>query len=162
MSDKKGTLSLFEFLQDAGLHQHFASIRDVLHVYQVSQLKYVNPEDLLQIGMSKPETRRLKTFYQKQSRSRYTNKIKQFLLPMTVGSHARSLSKDEFLLDESDGIGGSVGAASCGHLEVHPNTSSSGVSHYVPPPLLSSPERYCFILCLFFISFLISHVSTQL
>ena len=140
MSDKKGTLSLFEFLQDAGLHQHFASIRDVLHVYQVSQLKYVNPEDLLQIGMSKPETRRLKTFYQKQSRSRYTNKIKQFLLPMTVGSHARSLSKDEFLLDESDGIGG-VGAATCGHLD-SPNTSSS--SHYVPPPLLSSPERYSF------------------
>ena len=143
MSDKKGTISLFEFLQDAGLHQHFASIRDVLHVYQVNQLKYVTAEDLLHIGMSKPETRRLKTFYQKQSRNKYTNKIKQLLLPMTVGGHGRSSSKDEFLLDESEGIGGGGGGTGCGHLE-SPGASASDsvrVGNYATPPLLSSPER---------------------
>ena len=142
MSDKKGTVSLFEFLQEAGLHQHFASIRDVLHVYQVNQLKYVTAEDLLHIGMSKPETRRLKTFYQKQSRNKYTNKIKQLLLPMTVGGHGRGSSKDEFLLDESEGIGGGGGTV-CGHLE-SPSSSASdavGIGNYASPPLLSSPER---------------------
>ena len=140
MADKKGSISLFEFLQDAGLHQHFASIRDVLHVYQVNQLKYVTAEDLLNIGMSKPETRRLKTFYQKQSRNKYTNKIKQLLLPMTVSGHGRSSSKDEFLLDESDGVGGATG---CTHLESPNSTSqdSSGLGHYTTPTLLSSPER---------------------
>ena len=140
MSDKKGSISLFEFLQDAGLHQHFASIRDVLHVYQVNQLKYVTAEDLLNIGMSKPETRRLKTFYQKQSRNKYTNKIKQLLLPMTVSGHGRSSSKDEFLLDESDAVGG---AAGCSHLESPNSTSQDAASlgHYTIPTLLSSPER---------------------
>ena len=144
MSDKKGSMSLFEFLQDAGLHQHFASIRDVLHVYQVNQLKYVTAEDLLNIGMSKPETRRLKTFYQKQSRNKYTNKIKQLLLPMTVSGHGRSSSKDEFLLDESDGIGAIGGAAGSNHLEFPNSTAqgASGLGHYAPPTLLSSPERY--------------------
>ena len=144
MSDKKGTVSLFEFLQETGLHQHFASIRDVLHVYQVNQLKYVTAEDLLHIGMSKPETRRLKTFYQKQSRHKYTNKIKQFLLPMTVGGHSRSLSKDEFLLDESEG-GGGGSSASCTHLDspgALGSDSMGGLGSYAAPPLLSSPERY--------------------
>ena len=96
MADSKR--SLFEFLQEAGLHQHFASLRDVLHVYEVSQLKYVNAEDLLHIGLSKPETRRLKTHYQKHSRSKYTNKIKSFLLP---GAHHQK-PKDECLLKEDD------------------------------------------------------------
>ena len=142
MSDKKGTLSLFEFLQDAGLHQHFASIRDVLHIYQVNQLKYVTAEDLLHIGMSKPETRRLKTFYTKQSRNKYTNKIKQLLLPMTVGSHGRSSSKDEFLLDESEGVGGGGGGNACGQLDSPGPLGSDclGLGHYAPP-LLASPER---------------------
>ena len=144
MSDKKGTVSLFEFLQEAGLHQHFASIRDVLHVYQVNQLKYVTAEDLLHIGMSKPETRRLKTFYQKQSRNKYTNKIKQLLQkPITVGGHGRSSSKDEFLLDESEGIGGVGSGTGCGPLE-SPSASASGavgIGNYSSPPLLSSPER---------------------
>ena len=142
MSDKKGSLSLFEFLQDAGLHQHFTSCRDVLHVYQVTQLKYVTAEDLLHIGMSKPETRRLKTFYQKHSRSKYTNKIKQFLLPMTVGSHTKGSNKDEYLLDESEGVGG---GNTCGQLDSPggPGTDSSLVlGHYHPPSLLGSPERY--------------------
>ena len=143
MSDKKGTISLFEFLQEGGLHQHFASIRDILHVYQVSQLKYVTAEDLLHIGMSKPETRRLKTLYQKQSRHKYTNKIKQLLLPMTVGSHGRGSSKEEFLLDESEGGGGGGGGSSCGHLD-SPGPSGPdclSLEQYPPPPLLASPER---------------------
>ena len=137
MSDKKGSISLFEFLQDAGLHQHFASIRDVLHVYQVNQLKYVTAEDLLNIGMSKPETRRLKTFYQKQSRNRYTNKIKQLF---NTSGHGRTSSKDEFLLDESEGVGGAAGFS---QLE-SPNSTAQDASalvHYTTPILLSSPER---------------------
>ena len=141
MSDKKGSLSLFEFLQDAGLHQHFTSVRDVLHVYQVTQLKYVTAEDLLHIGMSKPETRRLKTFYQKHSRNKYTNKIKQFLLPMTVGSHTKGSNKDEFLLDESERVGsGNV----CGQLDSPGGLgtdSSSVLGYYHSLSLLGSPER---------------------
>ena len=75
--------SLGCFLAEAGLSHHLASIRDVLHVFNVSQLKYVEADDLYRLGMSKPEVRRLKNAYHKHrdkaKHSKYTAKIRNFL-----------------------------------------------------------------------------------
>jgi hypothetical protein len=45
-------------------------------VHNVGQLKYVVDEDLATIGMSKPESRRLKTFFNKYCPANYASKIR--------------------------------------------------------------------------------------
>lgn len=45
----------------------------------VSHLKYANDEDLRQIGLSKPEIRRLRKFYDKYYPHGYLSKIKRLL-----------------------------------------------------------------------------------
>ena len=87
MSSKTRTLGLFEFLEEAELQHHYNALKNVLQVsaktflengdcscrscdsfsqvHNVQQLKFVIEEDLFNIGMSRPEARRLKTFYSK-------------------------------------------------------------------------------------------------
>ena len=76
------TLGLFEFLEEAELQQYYNSLTNVLQVRNAQQLKYVVEEDLLNIGMSKPESRRLKTLYGKTFPSQnYASKLKKLLRP---------------------------------------------------------------------------------
>lgn len=52
----------------------------VCYIFQVqnaSQLKYVSDDDLHQIGMSKPEMRRLKKFFDKHFPQSYLSKFKK-------------------------------------------------------------------------------------
>ena len=99
MNDRKmssngaeGDDSLVCLLAEAGLGQYLASLRQVLHVFNVSQLKYVEASDLYRLGMSKPEVRRLKNAQAKHrnasgggvdrtpaKHSKYTAKIRNFL-----------------------------------------------------------------------------------
>lgn len=53
--------------------------RDILKVTKVSQLKFVATEDLVQIGLSKPEQRRYKKNYTKYFPNPYISKIKKLL-----------------------------------------------------------------------------------
>lgn len=53
--------------------------RDILKVTKVSQLKFVATEDLVQIGLSKPEQRRYKKIYTKYFPNPYISKIKKLL-----------------------------------------------------------------------------------
>lgn len=46
-------------------------------VQNVSQLKYVSEDDLQQIGMSRPEMRRLKKFFQKHFPTNVLAKMKK-------------------------------------------------------------------------------------
>ncbi|KAK0073275.1 hypothetical protein PV325_009988, partial [Microctonus aethiopoides] len=52
-----------------------------LKVQTTAQLKYVAEEDLDAIGMSKPEMRRLKKYFQKHFHQNYLSKFKKMLLP---------------------------------------------------------------------------------
>lgn len=45
----------------------------------VSHLKYASDEDLKQVGLSKPEIRRLRKFYEKYYPHGYLSKIKRLL-----------------------------------------------------------------------------------
>ncbi|XP_066586461.1 activated Cdc42 kinase-like isoform X2 [Prorops nasuta] len=72
---------LYEFLMEAELQQYYPGIRADLKVQTTAQLKYVTEEDLNAIGMSKPEMRRLKKYFQKHFPQNYLSKFKKMLLP---------------------------------------------------------------------------------
>ena len=97
MGKRGGAPGLFEFLEEADLPQYYHSLRNVLRVYHVPQLKYVVDDDLYSIGMSRPEARRLKVCFQKYNPQTYTSKLKKLLLPNTW-------SKDEYLLDDTNEV----------------------------------------------------------
>lgn len=81
---------LYEFLHEAELQHYHNSLKNILQIQNVPQLKYVVEEDLRNIGMSKPECRRLKTFYSKYCPGNYASKLKKFL--------GRKDDNEEFLL----------------------------------------------------------------
>lgn len=66
---------------EAELQQYYPGIRGDLKVQTTAQLKYVTEEDLNAIGMSKPEMRRLKKYFQKHFPQNYLSKFKKMLLP---------------------------------------------------------------------------------
>ncbi|XP_014281274.1 activated Cdc42 kinase-like isoform X2 [Halyomorpha halys] len=72
---------LYEFLIEAELQQYFAGFKNDLKVQNVAQLKYVCDEDLQQLGMSKPEMRRLKKYFQKHFPQTYLSKFKKMIMP---------------------------------------------------------------------------------
>lgn len=53
--------------------------RNELKISMVSHLKYASDEDLKQVGLSKPEIRRLRKFYEKYYPHGYLSKIKRLL-----------------------------------------------------------------------------------
>jgi len=102
--------SLFEFLESADLQHYYGGLNNVLQVRSVQQLKYVEESDLLGIGMSKPEARRLQVLYNKAHPQNYASKLKRLLRPASVSSRASMLASEaskentgqqrEFLLPE--------------------------------------------------------------
>ncbi|XP_044003016.1 activated Cdc42 kinase-like isoform X6 [Aphidius gifuensis] len=76
---------LYEFLMEAELQQYYAGIRGDLKVQTTAQLKYVTEDDLTTIGMSKPEMRRLKKYFQKHFPQNYLLKFKKMLLSKREG-----------------------------------------------------------------------------
>lgn len=53
--------------------------RNELKISMVSHLKYASDEDFKQVGLSKPEIRRLRKFYEKYYPHGYLSKIKRLL-----------------------------------------------------------------------------------
>ena len=68
---------LYEFLTEAELQHYFNSFKNDLKVTSVPQIKYVEEEDLLDMGMSKPEIRRLKKFFKRECPQGALGKIKK-------------------------------------------------------------------------------------
>ena len=58
-------MDLREFLVTAELDSYYNQLHDSLKVASVAQIKYVDDHDLVGIGMSKPEIRRLRQFHKK-------------------------------------------------------------------------------------------------
>lgn len=65
----------FFFLQNS----HPSTIRNELKISTVAHLKYASDEDLKQIGLSRPEIRRLRKFHEKYYPNGYLGKIKRLL-----------------------------------------------------------------------------------
>ncbi|XP_050428034.1 activated Cdc42 kinase-like isoform X2 [Adelges cooleyi] len=72
-------IDLYEFLLEAELHQYYSELKNDLKVMTVSQVKFVTEDDLYQIGMTKPEIRRLKKYFQKYYPQNYFSKFKKLI-----------------------------------------------------------------------------------
>jgi len=84
---------LYEFLQESELIHYYTAFKNILQVHNVGQLKYVTDDDLSNIGMSRPECRRLKTFFNKYCPVNYATKLRRLLGRKEEG-------KEECLLGE--------------------------------------------------------------
>uniref|UniRef100_A0A182NHB5 non-specific protein-tyrosine kinase n=1 Tax=Anopheles dirus TaxID=7168 RepID=A0A182NHB5_9DIPT len=71
---------LYEFLAEAELQQYYNSLKNELKITNVTHLKYATDEDLRQVsGLSRPEIRRLRKYYEKYYPHGYLNKIRRLL-----------------------------------------------------------------------------------
>ncbi|XP_053674184.1 uncharacterized protein LOC128724484 [Anopheles nili] len=71
---------LYEFLTEAELQQYYNSLKNELKITNVTHLKYTTDEDLRQVsGLSRPEIRRLRKYYEKYYPHGYLNKIRRLL-----------------------------------------------------------------------------------
>ena len=77
---------LHDFLEEAELLHYYSAFCNQLRITTVSQLKYVEEEDLSGIGMSRPEMRRLKKMYKKECPHGKLGKLKKVkdLLQLTI------------------------------------------------------------------------------
>ncbi|XP_039446960.1 activated Cdc42 kinase-like isoform X3 [Culex pipiens pallens] len=74
------TVDLYEFLVESELQQYYNSLKNDLKITTIAHLKYATDEDLRQVcGLSRPETRRLRKYYEKYYPHGYLNKIKRLL-----------------------------------------------------------------------------------
>ncbi|GAB6019108.1 hypothetical protein CHUAL_000729 [Chamberlinius hualienensis] len=70
---------LYDFLVEAELQHYYNALKQNLKVNTVPQLKYVEDDDMLELGMSKPEMRRLKKYLYKYSLQTYFKRLKKML-----------------------------------------------------------------------------------
>ena len=68
---------LRDFLLEADLGEYHAHLGARLKVTTIEHLKYVREEDLEEIGMTRPEMRRLKKFYRKEFPSGAIGKLRK-------------------------------------------------------------------------------------
>ncbi|ALC40800.1 PR2 [Drosophila busckii] len=90
-------IDLYEFLTESELQQYYNAIKNELKITNAAQFKYAADEDLRCIGLSRPEIRRLRKFYEKHFPHSYLSKIKRLLqAPATI-------------VKREDGAGGNFG-----------------------------------------------------
>ncbi|KAK2705842.1 hypothetical protein QYM36_016000 [Artemia franciscana] len=79
MTTSNKNIGLYEFLIEAELQQYYNALKSELKVTAVHQLKFVIEEDLIGLGFSKPEIRRLKKFFNKHCPPNYLSKFKSII-----------------------------------------------------------------------------------
>lgn len=68
---------LYGFLIDAELEHYYSALKNELKISSLAHLKYVRDEDLINVGMTKPEMRRFKKYYKKEIPQGTIGKIKK-------------------------------------------------------------------------------------
>jgi len=68
---------LREFLEDAELVHYYDGLRTQLRLTAVAQLKCVDDDQLTQLGMTKPEVRRLRQFFKKECPQSALSKLRK-------------------------------------------------------------------------------------
>jgi len=76
-------MDLREFLVAAELDSYYSQLHDGLKVASVAHIKYVDDHDLVGIGMTKPEIRRLRQFYKKTYPQGAFGKLKKVHLQLS-------------------------------------------------------------------------------
>ncbi|KAI8038703.1 hypothetical protein M5D96_008611 [Drosophila gunungcola] len=133
-------IDLYEFLTESELQQYYNAVKNELKITNAAQFKYAADEDLRFIGLSRPEIRRLRKFYEKHFPHSYLSKIKRLL--QAPGTMVKR--------EEGPGGGGSgggqmaldgTGASSCSSLAAKNGASSPGKvpnnKHIIPADSIS-------------------------
>lgn len=94
--------TLYDFLLEAELSHYFSPLKNDLKVTSVAQLKYVEEEDLMQMGMTKPEMRRLRKYFQKYCPQTYLRKIKKMILKNKDDPDRSSMCLNENTLEKNN------------------------------------------------------------
>ncbi|PAA91853.1 hypothetical protein BOX15_Mlig013929g1 [Macrostomum lignano] len=125
---------LYEFLKDAELDHYYTSMTHTLKVTSVNQLKYVEDEDLADIGLTKPEMRRLRKFFLRECPQSAVGRLRKRLTARGGGAGRGGGGEDDCGASGGGGAGsgGGVGAGGpdllVGALRLPPSTS------YLIPP----------------------------
>ncbi|XP_033233262.1 activated Cdc42 kinase-like isoform X2 [Drosophila pseudoobscura] len=77
-------IDLYEFLTESELQQYYNAVKNELKITNAAQFKYAADEDLRFIGLSRPEIRRLRKYYEKHFPHSYLSKIKRLLQTPTT------------------------------------------------------------------------------
>ncbi|XP_037713242.1 activated Cdc42 kinase-like isoform X1 [Drosophila subpulchrella] len=129
-------IDLYEFLTESELQQYYNAVKNELKITNAAQFKYAADEDLRFIGLSRPEIRRLRKFYEKHFPHSYLSKIKRLL--QAPGTMVKR--------EETSGGAGQVtpdgnGASSCSTLAAKNGASSPGKvpnnKHIIPADSIS-------------------------
>ncbi|XP_016984888.1 activated Cdc42 kinase-like isoform X2 [Drosophila rhopaloa] len=129
-------IDLYEFLTESELQQYYNAVKNELKITNAAQFKYAADEDLRFIGLSRPEIRRLRKFYEKHFPHSYLSKIKRLL--QAPGTMVKR--------EEVPGGGGQValdgsGASACSSLAAKNGASSPGKvpnnKHIIPADSIS-------------------------
>ncbi|KRX83727.1 Tyrosine-protein kinase PR2 [Trichinella sp. T6] len=91
------SMSLCDLLKEADLDSYLSALQLQLKVLHAEHLRFVTETDLADIGMSKPEQRRLLKTFQKHFPDSYLSKLRQKLLgkvlPLPVDDDSQTLPK---------------------------------------------------------------------
>ncbi|XP_017053854.1 activated Cdc42 kinase-like isoform X2 [Drosophila ficusphila] len=129
-------IDLYEFLTESELQQYYNAVKNELKITNAAQFKYAADEDLRFIGLSRPEIRRLRKFYEKHFPHSYLSKIKRLL--QAPGTMVKR--------EEAPAGGGQVapdgsGASACSSLAAKNGASSPGKvpnnKHIIPADSIS-------------------------
>ncbi|XP_016958017.1 activated Cdc42 kinase-like isoform X2 [Drosophila biarmipes] len=129
-------IDLYEFLTESELQQYYNAVKNELKITNAAQFKYAADEDLRFIGLSRPEIRRLRKFYEKHFPHSYLSKIKRLLqAPGTmVKREEASGGAGQVALDGS-------GAPACSTLAAKNGATSPGKvpnnKHIIPADSIS-------------------------
>ncbi|XP_054736937.1 activated Cdc42 kinase-like [Anastrepha obliqua] len=111
-------IDLYEFLTEAELQHYYNAIKHELKITNAAHVKYATDEDLKHIGLSRPEIRRLRKFYEKHFPHGYLSKIKRLLqAPATI------VKRD-----------GSEGNSTLSNASLHSATESPSTAHTASSP----------------------------
>ncbi|XP_061402876.1 activated Cdc42 kinase-like, partial [Musca vetustissima] len=134
-------IDVYEFLTEAELQHYYNAVKDELKITNASQFKYATDEDLKSIGMSRPEIRRLRKFYEKHFPHGYLSKIKRLLqAPTAIGGKREENSgctPSATMASPSGSLSGtSTGGASSKASSSSPNKAPNN-KHIIPADAIS-------------------------
>ncbi|XP_011291095.1 activated Cdc42 kinase-like [Musca domestica] len=134
-------IDVYEFLTEAELQHYYNAVKDELKITNASQFKYATDEDLKSIGMSRPEIRRLRKFYEKHFPHGYLSKIKRLLQAPTVIGGKRDENSgctvNATMASPSGSLSGaSTGGASSKASSGSPNKAPNN-KHIIPADAIS-------------------------
>ncbi|CAH1774994.1 unnamed protein product [Owenia fusiformis] len=78
---------LQEFLEDAELGHYYDALSNQLKIHSVPQLKYVEDDELIDMGMTKPELRRFKKYFNKECPQGTFSKLKKRMFVKSTIEH---------------------------------------------------------------------------